>query len=581
MRCRAPNDIFRLLTMTSTCPTALRVTRWCIVFSLAAAAGVTQAQVRATPPPDSGQLLQEVPKPRNQAPSSSLGLTVEQQNQNNADNSTKFSVRTIEITGNTELPTDMLHALVASGEGKDLTLSDLNELAERISDAYHKHGYPLATAYVPAQTIKNGIVRIDVAEARYGKVVLNNQSSVSNRVLNATLSPLQPGQPVTGFTLERSLLLLNDIPGATANSTLRPGDQVGTSDLVVDVTPQPRYTGELGLDNFGNEYTDPVRASGAFSINGLLHQGDLLDLDAVTSGNGMRYGRAGYRYLLTGQGTTLGAYVSGLDYTLKGNLSDLDAHGNAQVGSVVLAQPLIRNTRGNLYLQLEFDHRRLNDDIDVIGLETRRHTNNWTLTLAGDQVDSTGVSNLRIATTYGHLYPDNLQTEFIDDIGARTAGSFTKYVLSLSRLQQLNPTNAFYFGFSAQGANKNLDTSEQFYLGGPDSVRGYDVGVLAGAEGNLATIEFRHDATFGFIPGRWQFAVFVDSGRVQPYKDAIFPGPNSARLNSAGLGVHWSGPNSWLINASIANPVGNTPELLGANASTHAHFWVEVRKGFY
>ena len=73
----------------------------------------------------------------------------------------------------------------------------------------------------------------------------------------------------------------------------------------------------------------------------------------------------------------------------------------------------------------------------------------------------------------------------------------------------------------------------------------------------------------------------VDSGRVQPYKDAFFPGPNSARLNSAGLGVHWSGPNSWLISASIANPVGNTPELLGENASTHAHFWVEIRKGFY
>ncbi|HEY2623130.1 MAG TPA: ShlB/FhaC/HecB family hemolysin secretion/activation protein [Dyella sp.] len=552
-----------------------------MALSFAASVGAAHAQVRVTPPPNSGQILQEIPKPKTQAPPSTLGLTVEQAKPSNADNTTTFTVSTIEITGNTELPTDTLHALVASGEGKNLTLRDLNTLAERISDAYHRHGYPLATAYVPAQTIKNGVVRIDVAEARYGAITLNNQSTVSNRILYATLSPLQSGQPVTQFTLERSLLLLNDIPGALANSTLRPGEQVGTSDLLVDVTAQPRYTGEVGLDNFGNKYTDAVRANGAFSVNGLFHQGDLLNLSAVTSGSGMRYGRIDYRYLLNGQGTTLGAAVSGLDYRLKGDLSDLDGHGNAQVASVVLAQPLIRNTRGNLYVQVEFDHRRLNDDIDIVGIENRRHTNNWTATLAGDQVDSTGVSNLRLAVTYGHLYTDNLQTEFIDAIGARTAGSFTKATLSLSRLQQINPTNAFYFGFSAQGANKNLDTSEQLYLGGPDSVRGYDVGVLAGAQGNLGTIEFRHDTTFAVIPGAWQFAIFVDSGRVQPYKDTFLPGPNSARMSSAGLGVHWSGPNSWLISASVADPIGNKPELLGPNASTSAHVWVELRKGFY
>lgn len=567
--------------MPSMRPTTTRITQLCMALSFAASVGAAQAQVRVTPPPNSGQILQEIPKPKTQAPPSTLGLTVEQAKPSNADNTTTFTVSTIEITGNTELPTDTLHALVASGEGKNLTLRDLNTLAERISDAYHRHGYPLATAYVPAQTIKNGVVRIDVAEARYGAITLNNQSTVSNRLLYATLSPLQSGQPVTQFTLERSLLLLNDIPGALANSTLRPGEQVGTSDLLVDVTAQPRYTGEVGLDNFGNKYTDAVRANGAFAVNGLFHQGDLLNLSAVTSGSGMRYGRIDYRYLLNGQGTTLGAAVSGLDYRLKGDLSDLDGHGNAQVASVVLAQPLIRNTRGNLYVQVEFDHRRLNDDIDIVGIENRRHTNNWTATLAGDQVDSTGVSNLRLAVTYGHLYTDNLQTEFIDAIGARTAGSFTKATLSLSRLQQINPTNAFYFGFSAQGANKNLDTSEQLYLGGPDSVRGYDVGVLAGAQGNLGTIEFRHDTTFAVIPGAWQFAIFVDSGRVQPYKDTFLPGPNSARMSSAGLGVHWSGPNSWLISASVADPIGNKPELLGPNASTSAHVWVELRKGFY
>jgi hemolysin activation/secretion protein len=105
-------------------------------------------------------------------------------------------VRSIEITGNTLLPTATLHALVAPEEGKNLSLDDLDALADRITEAYHDHGYPLDTAYVPAQTLQNGVVRIAVVEAHYGNVTLQNQSEVANHVLNATLAPLQSGHPL-------------------------------------------------------------------------------------------------------------------------------------------------------------------------------------------------------------------------------------------------------------------------------------------------------------------------------------------------------------------------------------------------
>ncbi len=531
-------------------------------------------------PPNSGQLLQQVPQPSLQPPPSNLDLTIQQPKGAPADNTKTFPVRQIEITGNTELPIEMLHAVVAPSEGKNLTLSDLNALADQISDVYHEHGYPLATAYVPAQTIENGVVRIDVAEARYGAVTLNNQSQVSERVLTNTLAALQAGQPVSEFELERTLLLLQDIPGAEVSSTVRPGQQVGTSDLLVDVTSQQRVTGDAGVDNFGDPYSGRVRGSGNLNINGPFNQGDLLDFSALTTGPGMTYGRMDYRYLLNGQGTTLGATVSGLNYHLRNDLSDLDAHGSAFVGGVVLAQPLIRNTRGNLYGQIEYDFRRLNDNIDIIGLQNDRHTNSVTSTLAGDQLDSTGVSNARLALTYGVLAANNLQTDIIDQIGSDTAGHYVKLALSLSRLQQLTRSDALYLGFSGQTSSKNLDTSEQFYLGGPDSVRGYDVGVLSGSRGYLATLEYRHDSTFQNIPGIWQFSVFVDTGWVQQYKNPFVPGPNTGVLSSAGFGVQWNGPYKLLLSASVAFPFGRTPEILSTNANTSVHCWVQLRKAF-
>ena len=558
----------------------LRRTRICLAITLATMALAAHAQVRAPANNGAGQLLQQVPQPSLQPPPSNLDLTIHPQQNAPADNTKTFPVRKIEITGNTELPTSMLHDAVASGEGKDLTLSDLNALAERISEVYHQHGYPLATAYVPAQTIEDGIVRIDVAEARYGAVSLHNQSRVSDRVLEKTLSALQTGQPVSEFELERTLLLLQDIPGAVVSSTIRPGQQVGTSDLLVDVTPQQRVSGDVGVDNFGDPYSGRVRGSGNVNINGLFDQGDLLDFSALTSGHGMNYGRMDYRYLLNGQGTTLGATVSALDYHLGGDLSDLDAHGSAFVAGVVLAQPLIRNTRGNLFGQIEYDFRRINDNIDVIGLQNDRHTNSVTTTLAGDQLDSTGVTNANLALTWGVLAANNLQTDIIDQLGADTAGHYVKLSLSLSRLQQLTRSDALYFGFSGQNASKNLDTSEQFYLGGPDSVRGYDVGVLSGSRGYFANLEFRHDVTFPSIPGVWQFSAFVDTGWVQQFKNPFVPGPNTGQLSSAGFGVQWNGPYKLLVTASVAFPFGRTPEILSANANTSVHCWLQLRKGF-
>ena len=566
---------------TSMCSAAPRLSVISVALSLALGTTTGYAQTHVTPPTDSGQLLQQVQPTQTQPPGSNLDLTIEKHQQARSTSTTTFHVRSIEITGNTLLPTTALHPLVASGEGQELSLNDLDALAERVTHYYHDHGYPLASAYVPAQTLHDGVVRIAVIEARYGAVSLKNESAVGNYPLNATLSPLQSGQPVSDCTLQRSLLLLSDIPGAIVNSVMRPGTAEGTSDLLVDVTSAPRYTGTLGVDDYGNAYTDRVRLTGTFDVNGLFHQGDLLDFSGVTSGADMNYGRISYRYLLDGQGTTLGLAASGLDYRLGNGLSDLHAHGTATTQSVNLSQPFIRNTAGNLYAQVEFDHKRLYDNIDIADIETHRHSNSWVATVAGDQRDSTGITNFNISGAYGRLYLDNFQTLFSDYFGARTEGSFTKFDYSVSRLQQLNPTNAFYFGFSGQLANKNLDTSEQFYLGGPNTVRGYDVGVVSGAEGNLATIEFRHDLTLSMLPGPWQASAFVDSGRIEAYKTVFFPGPNTARLNSAGVGLHWTASHDWLVSTSIAMPIGNRPELAGPHVNTSTRFWLQVQKGFY
>lgn len=544
-----------------------------------AIAGVAQAQSVPAQIPNSGMLLQQAPQQPATVPHSDLDLRMLRTPAAVPTNTQAFLVKHIQLEGNTLLPANQLSWLVSGYENKMLTLGNLDQLTDLISAAYAQAGYPLVRVYVPPQTLTGGTVKLAVVEARYGKVVLNNSSKVKDGPLNATLAPLQPGQPVANWTLERSLLLLSDVPGARVNSAIQPGDAVGTSDLLVDVTPAPRYTGTLGVDNYGNEYTGRARASGSFAVNGLLHRGDLLDVSAASSGGGMNFFQGGYRYLLNGQGTMLRAGVSSLHYHLGDALSSLGARGSALVGSLTLTQPIVRNTAANLYGQLEFDRKLLKDDIGLVGIDTDRQANVWVATLAGDGRDAHGITNYNLSMSHGDIRFTNGLSDLIDRITARTQGAYNKYTASISRLQRLGGNDALYAGFTQQWASKNLDTSEQFFLGGPNTVRGYDMGALGGSYGNLATVEYRHDFSVSGVAGRWQAALFGDSGRIAVYKDTFTRSVNSTRLNSAGIGLRWSGPRGWAASATVAKPIGNTPALL-ANASTKARAWLQIMKGF-
>jgi hemolysin activation/secretion protein len=529
-------------------------------------------------PPGGGQLLQQLTLPPPPAPADKPALSIEEPGSARATSTTPIPVKRIHIKGNTLIPEARLHELVASAEGKTLTLGELQEVAAQITYLYRKRGYPLARAYVPAQSVQEGEITFAVIEARYGKITLKNQSTTSDRPLRATLAPLESGSAVNDWTLDRSLLLLSDVTGVIVNSTVRPGEQTGTSDLQVDATSGPRYSGIVALDDFGNRYTGRARATVTLNINSLLHQGDRLDFNALSSGSGMTYGEVGYRYLLNGQGTTATASASELHYHLNGSLSDLEAHGTAQVESLNLTHPFIRNTAGNLYGQVQFDHKVLHDDIDLASIRTDRHTNGWMAVIAGDRRDDYGVSNFNFSAAVGRVTFDDDMARIADQSEADTQGRDAHYNLTLARLQQLDPVDGLYLAFTGQLASKNLDPADQFYLGGPSNARGYDVGALTGAQGDLFTLEWRRALPIP-LRGAWLASLFADRGHIQVYKDTFVPGPNSASLSDVGTSLHWDGWREWSVSAQLATHVGPSSPLLHSNVG--ARFWLQVQKGFY
>ncbi len=478
------------------------------------------------------------------------------------------------ITGARVFTDSELLALL-DGLPRELSLADLQGIADRITQHYRKSGYPLARAYIPAQAIENGVVEIRVLEGRLGRLVVDNRSLLADQPVAKHLSGLREGETIEATRLERTLLLLDELPGVEVRSTLKPGASVGLTELNVSLDPERRITGSVESDTFGDRYTGSLRAGAALNINSPAGLGDVLSLRTLSAGEGLSYGRVSYQAPLDVTGTKAGVAWSQTRYRLGEEFEDLDAHGEATTGTVYLLQPLLRSRRTHLDAQLTYEQKRLDDRLDAVSTETHRTLNLWSIGLSGDHADGFGgggVVRYAASLVAGELELDATSAA-LDAEGLRSAGSYSKATYHLVRLQQLAGKLDARMQLSGQAAKKNLDSSEKFSLGGAYGVRAYPQGEAAADDAWLLNLELR------YAPApAWLLSAFYDTGSGD-LSHAPTPGAsgNTRRLSGAGLGVAWSGANDVWLQAFAAWRMADEPV---AEKDRSPRLWLQAVKYF-
>lgn len=544
-----------------------------LTYGLAAVFFVLQPAL-AQSVPGAGSLLQQaeprlVPFPL----PSGTGLQIEPIPTPGLPRSAPFLVQHIEITGNTVFSTPTLQTMVAQAQGQRLTLPQLGELTSRITSFYRSQGYPLARAIIPAQTIAAGVVRIEVIEANYGKIILDNKSAVADAVFAAALAPLQSGQVIDQTKLDKALLHISDMPGVVLGATLQPGAQVGTSDLILNLASGQSVKGNAVMDNNGNSLTGRTRVGATLNLLNPLQHGDVLSLSGLSSGSGMNYARAAYETLLNAQGFRLGGSYSALKYETG------VASGTADVQSLWAKQTLRRGRASNVYAQLQFDNFKLKDHAGAA--QTDRHLSNLTASLAGDLRDAFldgAVSTWSASWTLGKLGFDDAAAALVNAGTTNTQGRFSKSNASVTRLQSLSASSVVYLAVSGQWASGNLDSSQKMLTGGPATVRAYDVGAVSGDTGYLAVAEWRQD--MGAIWGsQWQAIAFMDSAHLTVNKKLWLQATavNNANLKGAGVGLNFAGEH-WNAKSYLATAVGPKSSLVSTDKVWRA--WLEVSRQF-
>ncbi|MER9300882.1 BamA/TamA family outer membrane protein [Mesorhizobium sp. M0621] len=493
-------------------------------------------------------------------------------------------LRELRFAGKIELLPEAERAqLAATVKGKRLGIAGLYALADKVTAALQRQGRLLARAVLPQQDITEGFVTIKIVEGVFEKTDFERGKGV--RVREGLLRAIGEGQvqadSVTKEDLEEALLRMNDLPGVSARAKLTPGSAPNTTRLVVGVDEAPIFSASLWGDDYGSASTGKAQGNALVTLTDMTGFGELARLMGTFS-EGQKFSEASLSMPLGATGLTASANYGYLDYH---NIDDfgsaLGLQGYAQFAGLGLDYSLIRSRDLNVRLSTGLDWKALIDDSIVGRLQDKRSLSG-TLGLSGDMRDAFfggGLTNWSLGWTYGDLdlarEGDALE---VDQAGLQTQGAFHRLNASAARLQDL-PGDFSLFGLVyGQWSSKNLDSSEDFSLGGPYGVRGWPVGEGRGDMGLLGTMELRYDAPVPSEFGSLQLAGLLDAGRIWINKNQNgIPnlnvcGCNDYSLASAGLSLRWThealnvsatwayglGKNPGRSNVTDANADGNT-----------------------
>ncbi len=515
---------------------------------LLAAATLAQAQVQPPQLPDAGRLLQENAAPLLREPSAAPAatITLPPSAQKTASGGTTVRLSAIRISGNTLFTEKQLLAVLGDFRTQSFDLAGLETLAQSLSIFYQAAGYPFARAYLPAQSITEGMLQIGIVEGRYGEVTAEGDPQFTRRAQDF-LSPLKSGEVIQNRSLERATLLLNDQPGSKTVPMIRPGSETGTGDLIADVQRYQPYSGDLGIDNYGNRYTGRYRGRLNLNANSPFMLGDQVTLQSLYTNEGMWFGSLGYHLPLNANGLRGRIGYTHSYYALGSDFSSLQASGTADILSGGLSYALLRSQQANLSLSAGIDHKRLRDVQGTAGTGSEKRSDVLPLSLSFDIRDRLGRAGLTYGTltwSLGRLSLDNALA-VTDQASARSAGNFGKVNLDVARIQSLTERIDLYGRFAAQYAAQNLDSSEKFGLGGANGVRAYPSGEGYGDEGWLAQSELRY-AMGASVP----FA-FFDAGSVKVNHRPWAAVDNRRSIAGGGLGLRYArGP--WSASMSLA-----------------------------
>ncbi|HUB50217.1 MAG TPA: POTRA domain-containing protein, partial [Acetobacteraceae bacterium] len=256
------------------------------------------------------------------------------------------NVASVSVDGVTAFPLSAITRFTTGLTGPAVPLTKIDAARQDILQYYRSSGYVLST--VSANLDTAGALRFVVTEGHIASVKLDGDIGPAGVQVLRFLRRLTEVTPIDSATLERYLLLAQDVPGVTLRAVLQPStDQPGAMNLIAQVTRTP-VSGLVTFDNRAFDQTGPIEGLGVVDFNSFTNLGEKTELTYYhTFPNSQNFGQLSEEFFIGSSGLKLKLYAGeGNAIPSGGGNSGLAAenyHGFTDVFGGVLSYPVIRS----------------------------------------------------------------------------------------------------------------------------------------------------------------------------------------------------------------------------------------------
>lgn len=501
------------------------------------------------------------------------------------ENTIQVRVDAFKFSGNPSISDEELSEVIKGYSGRSLTIKDLNQAVNLITLHYRSKGFLLAQAYLPEQDVSTNQVEIAIIEGQLGKLEFNAPATMDSAFLESIASrQLDAMDTIRENNLIRNITVLNSLPGIKATAQMNPGQEIGSSDVGIEVKEESRWNAILNANTFGNRFTGREVLNGTLFLNNLAGRGDQATLNLRSSNHERQRGiQVGYLLPVHASGTLLNLNYSYVDYRLSGEFSALKASGSSEYFGIGVDQPLLRARHQNITARTTLSFKDVTDDVAAFLLKNHRNIKAAEVGLYGDWRDgaSQGYNQIGMSIKGGHVDFRNDFAQALDDVGAEVAGDFIKYNIFASRLQPISQRTSLTLHAEYQGTNKNLDSAEKIAIGGINRWRAFaelptsaDRGLVAGLE--LRTILTDDNILAKFLHSNLSPYLFYDAGKGVINHTAL-SGDNHVRSSHVGLGLDASFLKEWFLGLVISH---QKRDIDGARSENETRAWGQLQVSF-
>lgn len=501
--------------------------------------------------PSTLQLPDTVVVPETEGPPAEMAI--------NPNDTTRFQVDKVIIRGTTLYAPEAFAPLTARIEGRRVTLGEVNAVVAQITQRYRQAGFLLARAYLPEQRLDHGELLIQVFEGRVNDVKLQGDS---NKAVQRYADNIRREVPPKSTTIERNLLLMNDLSGQQSRATLAASPVQQGTDLIVDNQIR-KVEGFFGFDNRDSRYFGPWQVYGGFGVNDLSGHGDHLGIRAGKSveGDKMTFFEGQYELPVGSQGDVL-SFLAQHNDGHADTYSFLNANSSGDTFAVRLTRPWIRQRDETFKTSAAFTwyngkSEYLDDPHNPPSSDDRIRA--IRLGASYDFLDEFGGKNLvkaELSKGLSIMGASNEDRANPSREGGRT--DFTKLQVDAQRLQDLSKIidgmNLYIAATAQTSFGQALLSPEQFGVGGSEFGRGYDPSEITGDKGFAMKTELQYNRLHAFrdheVPT--QYYAFWDFGKVWSEDPSWV---SSESLSSAGVGVHLQLLKDLYVSPEVAFPL--------------------------